>query len=233
MAAIVWYLTSSLGGTAHQAMSETDPGAEAFASPVYGWSTGTVVAARYARADAQNEVTSATFGTTVYPDGIIVTTAGAGDCFVSDTTYNGTFDTGTWTIDLNIRANGSAGGTSRGRVRVFSGPNQDGSSATERTSATMVGSTVTPSTSATTNSQCTGSVTGWTTSGAEYILIQVAWETVTAGGMATNDEDFRVGNASGAGTKVTSANFTATAATDTGWGSMEAGRRNQPVIRYG
>lgn len=211
MAAITWYLTSNLAGTAQQEMSEVDPGAEAFASPVYGFITGTVAATNYASADAQTEVPSASFGATAQPDGSIVTTANAGDCWRSTNTYNGTFATANWTAHLCIRANTSAGGTSRGRVRVFSGPNADGSGATERTAAAQVCSTVTPATGTTTDSTLAFSVTGWTTSGAEYIFIQIGWETVTAGGMTTNDENFRVGNASGLGSRMISASFTSAA----------------------
>lgn len=210
MPTITWFGTSNLVSV-HQEMSETDPGTEAYASPVTGWITGTTVSARYSELDAQTERAAATFSTTVQPDGTINTGAGAGDCFRSTNAYNGTFDTGNWVINLCIRANTSAGGTSRGRVRIFSGAAVDGSDAVERTGATMVGSTVTPSTSTTNNSTVTASVTGWTTTGAEYIFIQTAWETVTAGGMTTNDVNFRVGNASGAGTRFVSANFTVAA----------------------
>ncbi len=208
----IWYLTSNLGGTAHQGMSETDPGTEAFASPVYGWIVGTNGANLYASADAQTEVARTVFSATLQPDGSIVTTAGAGDCWVTTSTYTGTFVTGNWVVNGCARANTAAGGTSRMRVRVFSGPNQDGTSATERTSAVQVCSTITPSTTVTNNSTVTFSLTGFTVS-SEYIFIQVGWETVTAGGGVTVDVNFRVGNSAGLGSRVISAPFSAMSST--------------------
>lgn len=229
MAALTWFLTSSLNGASQQGLSETDPGAEGYASPVYGWIVGTTAGGNFSSADAQTEAAAATFGATAQPDGTPVTTAGAGDCWVTASTYSGTFDTGNWTIDQCIRANTSAGGTSRGRARVFRTANQDGSSATEVTAAVMVGSTVTPSTSSTTDSTVTASINTFSVTN-EYILIQIGWETVTAGGMTTNDVNYRVGNGSGAGTRVTSANFTSTATPS--WGPLIMGKINQPVFNY-
>jgi hypothetical protein len=213
MPAINWYGTSSLASV-HQEMSETDPGTEAYASPVTGWVVSTGAGPDYAPLDSQTEQAATTFlGSPVEPDGSINTTNG--DCLRSTNTYNGTFDTGNWTCTLGVRAQ-TIGGAQDGRAafRVFSGPNADGSGATERTAARQVGSgTLNLDTTVTQASTATFSVTGWTTSGAEYVFVQVGWERQGAGGMTTADVNLRVGNASGKATRVTSANFTAAAPT--------------------
>lgn len=193
-------------------MSETDPGAEAYASPVTGWIVSTGAGPDYSKLDSQVEQAAATFGATVEPDGSIDTTVG--DCLRSLNTYNGTFDTGNWEPHFCVRAN-TNGGAHDGRAgfRVFSGPNADGSGATERTAARQVGSgVVNLATSATQDSTVAFSVTGWTTSGAEYIFLQVGWERQGAGGMTTSDVNMRIGNASALGTRLITANFTSSAA---------------------
>jgi hypothetical protein len=53
-------------------------------------------------------------------------------------------------------------------------------------------------------------VVGWTTSGAEYIFIQVGWEITGAGDMTSADADMRIGTTA---SRVVSANFTAVPST--------------------
>jgi hypothetical protein len=202
MAAVTWYVTSSLASV-HQDMSETSPGAEGYATPATGWVVGTG-ATNYKQLQAQTEAGS--FDATVHPDGTLITSA-PGDCFRSTNTYTGTFDTGNWTIDLAVRAQ-TGGGTHDGNAgfRVFSGAAADGSDAVERTSARQEGSTVTDlATSATQKSSATFSVDTFSVTN-EYIFIQVGWERTGAGDNANRDVNIRVGTGA---TVVTSANFTA------------------------
>lgn len=210
MPAITWYVTSNLASV-HQDMSETDPGTEAYASPVYGWivSTGT---GDYSKANSQVEQAASTFGVTIEPDGSIDTTVG--DCWRSTNTYNGTFDTGNWVFNCCVRAN-TNGGAHDGNAgfRLFRSANADGTSATEITAARQEGSAVTDlATGVTQNSNVTVNITSFTVTN-EYIFVQLGWERVGAGGMTTSDVNIRVGNSASLGSRVVSPNFTAVAST--------------------
>jgi hypothetical protein len=205
MATLTWFVTSNLAGTAQQEMSVTDPGTEVSASPTYGWTVGTTASGNFSSADAQTQQAAGTFSSTAQPDGTIVTTANAGDCWRTTTTYAGIFASGNWVFHACIRAT-VAGGTSRARFRLFRGATGDGSSATEITSSAQVGSTVTPATGSTTDSTVTVNLGNVVVSN-EYLFVQWAWETVTAGSMSTNDIVVRVGNASSNGSRVTTPDF--------------------------
>lgn len=201
MAAITWYATSNLASV-HQEMSETDPGAEAYASPVTGWvvSTG---ATNHGAFNSQTEATS--FPDTTAPDGTIDTTNG--DCLRSATTYNGTFAAADWNIHFACRAN-SNGGAQDGRMRcrLLRSANADGSSATEITAAQQQGGLVTNlATSATQTSTATFNPGSFTVTN-EYVFIQLGWERTGAGGMSTSDVNMRVGSSTG--TRIISSDFT-------------------------
>jgi hypothetical protein len=208
VAALTFFMTSSLVSV-HQEMSETDPGTEAYASPVTGWivSTGTTNRSHLA---AQVEQAAATFVDTAPPDGSIDTTTG--DCLRSTLAYTGDFADANWVLSLCVRAN-TNGGTQDGLgyCRLFRGANADGSSATEITAAAQASTAVD---NLTTSATLTGTVTfnpGAFSVAGEYLFLQLAWGRTGAGGMTSADVNFRVGNASGAGTRCVTANFTATA----------------------
>ena len=209
MAAKTWYATNNLAGTAHQEMSETDPGTEATSSPQTGWVVGTG-ATNHASFDAQSNVAAASFTATTQPDGTPVTTAGAGDCLRSTTTYSGSFAAASWQVHFCVRGVTQAG-TQDGRIRfrLLRGANADGSGATEITAAQQQGSLVSNLlTSATQDSNLTFSPGAFSVTN-EYIFVQLAWERTGAGGHSTTDVAMRIGNASSAGTRVISADFTA------------------------
>ena len=209
MAAITWYLTNS-AASVHSDMSETDPGTEAFRSPVTGWvvSTGSTN-----RSEWFNDIERAasTFVGTTVPDGSIDTTNG--DCWRSTNTYSGDFASANWVLSFCCRAN-TNGGTQDGLIycRLFRSANADGSSATEITAAAQAGTAITDLNTTTQTSTVTFNPGAFTVTG-EYIFLQLAWERTGAGGMTTSDVNARIGNASGAGSRVVSANFTAAAVT--------------------
>src|SRR5262245_17944538 len=193
-------------------MSETDPGTEAFASPVTGWivSTGTSGTSPF---NSQNEQAASTFTGGPHPDGSIDTSTG--DCLRTTNQYTGDFANANWVISFCVRAN-SSGSTHDGRVtaRLFRSANADGSSATQITSAIQNGTTVTDLlTSATQTSTVTFNPGAFSVNN-EYIFVQLGWERLGAGPMTTSDVNMRVGNASGNGTRVVSSNFFSTAVAD-------------------
>src|SRR5262245_19114951 len=211
MAVKTWYVQQDLAtGSNHQELSETDPGTEAFASPVTGWVVSTT-AGGTAPYDAQTEQAAATF-TGTHPDGSINT---AGDCWRTESTYNGNFASGNWEIHFTCRQNTNPPGQGRILFRMFRSANADGSSATEITGATQTGSTVTPTTS-TVDSNLTTFNPGAFSVSNEYIFFQLAWERITGGGMTSADVNMRVGNSAGAGSRVISADFTALPTSTTG-----------------
>lgn len=98
------------------------------------------------------------------------------------------------------------------RCRLFRGPNQDGSSATEITSAQQQGGLVSDlATTVTQVSTATFNPGAFSITN-EYIFIEIAWERTGAGGMTTSDVNARIGNGSGTGSRVVTADFTAAAA---------------------
>lgn len=207
MAIKTWYATSSLVSV-HQEMSETDPGTEAFASPVTGWVVGTTGTGTGA---FNSQVESSTFSGT-NPDGSIDTSAG--DCLRTTSAYTGTFASGNWTVNFCVRSNTVVAGQGRMLCRLFRSANADGSSATEINAGVKTGSTVTMSTSTTQNSTVTFNPGSFSVTN-EFIFIQLAWERISAGGMSTSDVNMRVGNSASLGTRVVTPNLAITTVVST------------------
>ncbi|OGS01552.1 MAG: hypothetical protein A2V88_02695 [Elusimicrobia bacterium RBG_16_66_12] len=207
MAAKTWYVTNTIVGSTHQEMSESSPGSDATSSPNYGWTVGASAAGTYCRADAGSEITGFA-ASPIEPDGSIVTTANAGDCWRSANAMTGTFDTGTWLFQMAVIAV-TAGGQMDGNAgfRLFKGKAANGSDAVEITSGRLVGSTVTNlATSAQQNSiHNSTSIPGFSVDG-EYIFVQVGWE-ITGAGAMLHDCIHRIGTTA---SLVTSPNFSAT-----------------------
>jgi hypothetical protein len=210
MAALTWYLTDNSVSVGSD-LSDTDPGAEAARSPTTGWvvSTGSTNHSPYAN---DVEQAASTFADTNPPDGSLDTTNG--DFWVSPAPLSGDFANANWSIHFAARA-GNNGGAQDGRMRcrLFRGANQDGSGATEITAAQQQGGLVTNlATSATQVSTATFNP-GAITLTNEYIFVQLAWERTGAGGMTNSDVNVRIGNGSGTGSRVVTADFTAAAPT--------------------
>jgi len=215
MPALTWFVTNAIAAGVHQQMSEVSPGADATTAPNYGWTVGIIAAANFASADAGTEVPAASFGAAVQPDGTIVTTPGAGDCWRSENAYSGSFAAGAWTFQMGVIAV-SNGGTQDGRAgfRLFHGPNADGAAAVEVTGAPQVGSVVTNLTTAAQQlSSIAPALAGFVVVN-EFIFIQIGWEITGVGGMAAADVIHRIGTTA---SLVTSPDFTPAAAAARGW----------------
>src|SRR5262245_23570273 len=121
MATKTWFATNNLVSV-HQEMSETDPGTEAFASPVTGWIVSTVGSGT-APFNSQVEQAASTFTGGPHPDGSIDTTTG--DCLRSTDPYNGTFASANWTVNFCVRSNTAVAGQGRMLCRLFRSANAD------------------------------------------------------------------------------------------------------------
>lgn len=196
MAAKTWYLTDNSVSVGSD-LSATDPGAEAFRSPVTGWIVGTG-ATDHSEWFNDVERAASTFTGTTVPDGSLDTTNG--DFWTSPIhALSGTYASGNWNIHLGVRANTGGGAQDgRGRFRLFKGPNQNGSGATEITAAQQNGGLVTNLlTSATQVSIATFNPGSFTVADNEYVFVQLAWERTGAAGMTTHDVNARIGGSSG------------------------------------
>lgn len=204
-----FFVTNNLASV-HQEMSETSPGAEAYASPVYGWIVSTGAGPDWSSADSQVERAASTFGATQQPDGTIETVVG--DCWRTLNTLNGDFAAGIWEFHGVVRAN-SNGGAQDGNLefRLFKGTAADGSDATEITpTGNAIGSAYTNlATTASQDSTINKSFDAFTAS-SQYIFVQVGCKRTGAGGMTTADVNIRIGDT---GSRLVSSNFTAAAAT--------------------
>jgi hypothetical protein len=194
-----WWGNTQEGGTAPTAANST-----------FGWgvakSSITTQGFWPARLGATGKVASANAQSTSTIDsdtgptkGTSNTNSTAGDSFVAGP-YSGTFANTAWQFDWNMRAS-TAGAVGRIRMRVWKSANADGSSPTELTTATQVGSTVTLSTTADVNSSISWSP-GSITLNNEYLFFQVEWQETTAGASASDDVLFRIGTA-----KITTPDF--------------------------
>lgn len=179
MSARIWYqLNSKVAGQAWLDLQDggSAPGIAAASS---GWTNGTVTAGNYAKLAALVVQASTAFTATAKPAAPL--DAVNGDAFRT-AALSGTFATGTWQMNVWI-----TGSTTNGQVRIdvrlFRSANADGSAATEITSAAQVGSTA--NVQAGVGGPGQASVVRWSQPSFsltnEYLFIQVACETVTAG----------------------------------------------------
>lgn len=210
MAAKTWYLTNASVSVGSD-MSETDPGTEAYRSPVTGWvvSTGSTNTSAWFN---DTERAATTFADTTPPSGTLDTTNG--DFWISDQTYSGDFASGNWNVHFACQAN-TNGGAQDGNMlcRLFRSANADGSSATEITGAAQSGGAVTNLAAGTTQVSTATFNPGAFTVTNEYLIVQIAWQRTGAGGMTNADVNARIGNGSGTGSRVISADFTVAAIT--------------------
>src|SRR6516162_3597038 len=146
-----WYGAIQDGGTAPTAANTAfgwGPAKTATSTPFYRGVIGATGTSGVA-ASATNYLTSSPGNTGPQP-GTGSGTTTAGDSFVTPTSYLGTFDAGTWTLNFNMRA-GTAGAVGRVRCSVWKDNGADGVGATNIVSD-QIGATVTLSTTADTNS---------------------------------------------------------------------------------
>lgn len=207
MPALNWYLTNNSVSVGSD-LSETDPGAEAYRSAVTGWIVSIIAAGNYSSYFNDVERAAATFGATAQPDGSLDTSNG--DFWTSPTALTGSFAATDWTIYAAVRAQTRASGQDgRVRARIFRGVNQDGTGATEITSAATDGTTVTDLLTTVTQVSTVTVNPGAFSVSNEYIFIQLAWEITGDATFATADVNFRIGNGSSAGSRVITSEFTA------------------------
>lgn len=175
-----------------------------------GWVVGKTATANSSEMLVGTERAASTFSTeagTPKPSGLI--TGASANAFRSQVPLDGIFANANWTLTLVWRSVTTAhSGTLRVRVRVFKGPNADGSGATELTGSTQVGTTSgVGSTSADVTSTVTWSPGGVLAFAGEYLFVAVAMEIVTASGSNTADADFRTGSGITTGTRVLTSEF--------------------------
>ena len=210
MAALTYYLTDASASVGSD-LAAADPGAEATRSPTTGWivSTG---ATNHSAWFNDVERAASTFVDAVPPNGSLDTTNG--DFWKSPTKLTGDFAAANWNIHFAARA-GNNGGSQDGRMRcrLFRGVNDDGSAATEITAAQQQGGLITDLlTTVTQVSTATFNPGAFSVTG-EFLFVQLAWERTGAGGMTNSDVNARIGNGSGAGSRIITSDFTPAAVT--------------------
>lgn len=144
---------------------------------------------------------NSTVSTTSFIDSTTGPTAGTaltlntlGDSFRTPATLSGAFAAGNWTITVGARST-NTNYQGRVRIRVYHSANVDGSSATEVTTATQVGSTggVMSSTVSASSSITWAAPTFSITN--EYLFFQIEWqEQTSAGASNTGKMTLRVGS---------------------------------------
>lgn len=200
-----FYMTNSLLSTIYQEISETSPGADAYASPATGWVVSTTAASNYSAFRAGVERAATTFNSTVIPTANSLDTTN-GDALRTTSPLDGQFASANWTLNFVVRAQTNASGQDgRVRIRMYRSQNADGTNFTEITSAVQIGATLT---NIDTASDWNSSITfnpGAIDLSNEYLFIQIAWEIIGAATMTTADVNFRIGTNS---TRIVSADFT-------------------------
>jgi len=195
VAAKTLFLTNTALSTIYQEISETSPGAEATTSPVTGWVVAKTAPTVYSEFRTRTERAANTFSGTVVPDGSIDTTNG--DCWRTTNAYTGTFAANNWVFTARVRATSAeSGADGRCRFRLFRSANADGTSATEITSGTAVGSGVTDLLTSVSQDSAVTVALGAVTLANEYLFVQVAWEIQGASGSSTADVNVRIGTSS-------------------------------------
>lgn len=168
----------------------TQPGAS---TSTTGWVCGKIAAGRYSRMTYNTERASSTFATTAQPSGAPL--GSAEDCWRISTITTGDFSTGTWYSSLSCIAVSNGGAMDgRARFRLWRSANADGTSGTEITAGTMVGTTVTNlATTVAQSSSASTRVVAFSLTD-EYLFMQCAWEILGAGSNNNADCLIRLGS---------------------------------------
>lgn len=142
-----------------------------------GWTVGTTAATRYSRVTYNAEVGSANFTVTAQPSGAPSTSAQ--DCYRLSAITSGSFSAGTWYSSISVIAVSSGGvQDGRARFRLWRSANADGSSPTEITQGTMIGSRTTNLSASVAQTSSASTQISAVTLTDEYLLMQIAWETL-------------------------------------------------------
>jgi hypothetical protein len=141
-----------------------------------GWTVGTTAATQYSRLTYNTEVGAANFTATAQPSGAPTSTAM--DCYRISAVTTGDFSAGTWYSSVSAIAVTSGGiQDGRARFRIWRSANVDASSPTEITAGTMIGTSVTNLATTVAQSSSASTQIGAFSLSAEYLFLQVAWET--------------------------------------------------------
>lgn len=184
MAVLTWFLNNTAAST-HQGMDEA-ASTNALSTPATGWTVGKVAAGSSASFNSGVEVGTASFTNASNPQATIATATG--DCWRSTNTYSGSFAAGNWTVYGSVIAD-TFGGDQDGfmSVRLWHGPQGDGTGASQVTTARNNLSVVTNlATNASQNSSGLFNPQAFSVVN-EYIFLQVGWEVTGAGGGNTRD----------------------------------------------
>lgn len=189
----LYLLDSAASGSNHLALQDGGS-APSTATTSTGWTVGTTGGGNYSAMDSGAERAAATFAAAILPD-LSGPNNTLGDCFRSGL-LSGRFAAGSWTITVPLIAV-TAGGSADMRIwaRVWRSADPTGADAVLLTTSVLVGTAATNlATGAAQNSVLTWSapVFGLV---AEYLFIQIALQTVGAGGGATDDALIRKGSA--------------------------------------
>ena len=177
-------------GSSHGKIDETATTASTTGT---GWTVGTVASGNYSLMLYGTERATGTFGATAMPNAAPTTT----DCWRSESTITGRFQAGTWTGRVSVIAVSTPGTPTqdaRVRMRIWKSVNADGSAATEITSSTATGSTVTNLGGGTKQTSTVTASCAVVDFAAEYLFFQLALEIVGAGDNASRDVLIRKGD---------------------------------------
>lgn len=142
-----------------------------------GWTVGATAVNQYSRVTYNSEIASAGFTSTAQPSGIPVNLGE--DCYRLSGVTTGQFSAGTWYSSLSVLAVSSGGiQHGRGRFRVWRSANADGTSGTELTQGTMIGSQVTELNTSVAQSSSASTLIGASNLTNEFLFYQAAWETL-------------------------------------------------------
>lgn len=164
-------------GSSAGLLTPTQPGAS---TSTTGWIQGTTAATNYSRLSFRDEKAAASFGAVAQPSGAPTgVTGGAQDCWRISAVTTGTFSAGTWYSSLSVIAVTSGGfHEGRARFRIWRSANADGTTATEVTAGTMVGSLTTNLSTTVAQSSSASTQIGAVVLTNEYLFLQAAWETL-------------------------------------------------------
>lgn len=188
MPAKTLYLTNSV--STWPLLSETSPGANATIGT--GWTVATEPAGDSASMQAAVERAAGNFTTSAKPS--IAPSSSLGDAFRAGP-FTGTFNAGTWSLIAAVLAV-DAGGWHDGhaRWRVWKSINANGSSPTELTTATLVGSSVVNLGIGGQQSSSVNWSPGAIALNSEYLFFQLAWAIDGAGISDIDDCLLRIGD---------------------------------------
>lgn len=161
-------------GSSAGLLTLTQPGAS---TSTTGWIQGTTAVGNYSRLSFRDERAASTFAGTAQPSGSPL--GKAQDCFRISGVTTGDFSAGTWYSSLSVIAVTSGGfQDGRARFRIWRSANADGTTATEITAGTMVGTSVADLATTVAQSSSASTQVGAFSVSNEYLFQQIAWETV-------------------------------------------------------